>query len=42
VTEQLVGHSDDRTHRAYTHALPNEKQMIRDALAAAFQKDESE
>jgi integrase len=39
VTEQLVGHSDERTHRGYTHALPGTEQMIRDALASAFEDE---
>jgi integrase len=40
VTEQLVGHSDERTHRAYTHALRGTEKTIRDALAVAFEEDQ--
>jgi integrase len=39
VTEQLAGHSDERTHRGYTHALPGTEVMIRAALAGAFDLD---
>jgi integrase len=36
ITEQLVGHTDDRTHRGYTRPIPGTETMIRTALAAAF------
>jgi integrase len=35
-TQQLVGHSDDRTHDAYTHVVPGSEQAIRAAMSAAF------
>jgi hypothetical protein len=36
ITEQLVGHMDDRTHRGYTRPIPGTEPVIRDALALAF------
>jgi integrase len=36
ITEQLVGHADERTHRGYTRPIPGTEPLIRDALAAAF------
>lgn len=30
ITEQLVGHADDRTHRAYTHPIPGTEPLIRE------------
>lgn len=36
ITEQLVGHSDERTHRSYTHAIPGTEQGIYEALGRAF------
>ena len=36
ITEQLVGHSDDRTHRGYTRPIPGTEPLIRAALAQAF------
>jgi integrase len=37
ITEQLVGHSDERTHRGYTRPLPGSEQTIREALRRAFE-----
>jgi len=37
ITEQLVGHADERTHRGYTRPLPGTEQAIREALARAFE-----
>jgi integrase len=42
VTEQLVGHEDERTHRGYTVPLPGDQAAIRAALAATFTKDENQ
>lgn len=42
VTEQLAGHSDERTHRGYTHAIPGTEAATRAALAAAFAESEDE
>jgi integrase len=36
ITEQLVGHVDERTHRGYTRPIPGTESMIRAALSAAF------
>jgi integrase len=36
ITEQLVGHSDERTHRGYTHAVPGTEQVIYEGLTRAF------
>jgi integrase len=36
ITEQLVGHVDERTHRGYTRPIPGTEPLIRAALAAAF------
>lgn len=36
ITEQLVGHNDERTHRSYTHAIPGTEQLVHDALTKAF------
>jgi integrase len=35
LTEQLAGHSDERTHQHYTHATPEGETMIRAAMARA-------
>jgi integrase len=35
LTEQLIGHSDERTHRSYTYAIPGTESMIRAHFAAA-------
>lgn len=40
ITEQLVGHSDERTHRSYTHAIPGTEQVIYEALSRAFDPSE--
>lgn len=37
ITEQLVGHVDERTHRGYTRPIPGTEPLIRAALDAAFQ-----
>ena len=37
LTEQLVGHVDERTHRGYTRPIPGTEPLIRAALAAAFE-----
>lgn len=37
VTEQLAGHADERVHRLYTHQLESGKQVVREALARAFE-----
>jgi integrase len=36
LTEQLVGHVDERTHRGYTRPIPGTEPLIRAALASAF------
>jgi integrase len=36
LTEQLAGHSDERTHKAYTHATPEGERIIRAAMARAY------
>jgi len=36
LTEQLVGHVDERTHRGYTRPVPGTERLIRAALTAAF------
>jgi integrase len=36
LTEQLVGHVDERTHRGYTRPIPGTEPVIRAALASAF------
>jgi hypothetical protein len=36
VTEQLVGHADDRTHRGYTQPTPAYVQVVREASDRAF------
>jgi integrase len=36
VTEQLVGHADERTHRGYTRPIPGTEAVIREAMARAF------
>lgn len=41
VTEQLAGHSDERTHRGYTHAIPGTSSLIRAALADALSEKEA-
>jgi hypothetical protein len=42
ITEQLVGHSDSKTHRSYTHAIPGTEALIRAALAAEDEEATSE
>jgi integrase len=42
ITEQLVGHSDERTHRAYTQSIPGTEAVIREAMARAFKEDDDE
>jgi integrase len=37
VTEQLVGHSDDRTHRGYTQQTDTYAQVVREASDRAFE-----
>jgi integrase len=37
VTEQLVGHSDDRTHRGYTQQTASYAQIVREASDRAFE-----
>ena len=36
LTEQLVGHVDERTHRGYTRPIPGTETLIRAALSSAF------
>jgi hypothetical protein len=36
----LAGHSDERTHRGYTHAIPGTSSLIRTALAQAFSEED--
>ena len=36
ITEQLVGHQDDRTHRGYTRPIPGTEDVTREALDRAF------
>ena len=36
ITEQLVGHTDERTHLGYTRPIPGTEPLIRTALASAF------
>jgi hypothetical protein len=36
VTEQLVGHEDERVHRAYTQPVEGHKTMIRAGIDKAF------
>jgi integrase len=38
ITEQLVGHSDSKTHRGYTHAIPGTEAVIRAAYKAASEE----
>jgi integrase len=40
LTQQLVGHTDERTHRSYTYALPETEPTIREAFAAETAKRE--
>lgn len=40
LTQQLVGHTDEGTHRGYTYAIPGTEPIIRDAMAAALAKRE--
>jgi integrase len=40
VTEQLVGHTDDRTHQDYTRPVPGMEQPIREGLGRAFATSE--
>lgn len=42
VTEQLVGHSDSKTHRTYTHALEGTDALIRATYAAASEAAKGE
>jgi integrase len=39
LTEQLVGHVDERTHRGYTRPIPGTESIIRNALEIAFQRE---
>jgi hypothetical protein len=36
VSKQLTGHTDDRTHDLYTHAIPGTELTVSQALEAAF------
>ena len=36
LTEQLVGHVDERTHQGYSRPIPGTEPLIRAALASAF------
>jgi integrase len=36
ITEQLVGHADERTHRGYTRPIPGTESAIREARGRAF------
>jgi integrase len=36
LSQQVVGHSDERTHRRYTHAIPGTETLVVEALARAF------
>jgi hypothetical protein len=38
LTEQLAGHSDERTHHHYTHATPEGETIIRAAMARAHEE----
>lgn len=40
LTEQLVGHVDERTHRGYTRPIPGTEPVIRAALSQAFSRVE--
>jgi integrase len=36
LTQQLVGHSDERTHQGYTRPIPGTESLIRDAQSGVF------
>lgn len=36
LTEQLCGHSDERTHIGYTRPIPGTEQLLRDAQSSIF------
>lgn len=36
VTEQVLGHGDDRTHRGYTHQTDTYANLVRAASESAF------
>jgi integrase len=36
ITEQIAGHTDDRTHRGYTRPIPGTEQLIREAQSGIF------
>jgi integrase len=38
LTKQLVGHSDDRTHRGYIRPIPGTEAAIREAQAGLFER----
>jgi integrase len=38
VTEQILGHVDERTHRGYTQARPEDARLIREASDRAFRR----
>jgi integrase len=40
VTQQIVGHADDRQHTAYTRPTEGTEQLIRDGLATVFARPE--
>jgi integrase len=42
ITEQIVGHTDERTHRGYTRPIPGTEQIIREAQSGLFGKPVSE
>lgn len=42
ITEQLTGHVDERTHRAYTQPIPGTEPLIRAALGRAFSQGEGQ
>ncbi len=42
VTEELVGHDDDRIHRHYTHELPGTASAYREAMGAIFKRPKEE
>ncbi len=41
ITEQLTGHTDERTHRLYTRPIAGTEAMIREALGRAFEGGEA-
>ncbi len=42
ITEQLVGHTDDATHRLYTRPIPGTEGLILDGLSRAFSTELAE